>query len=115
MCIITSVYVYKAYFRTFLLRSVNDGFEKGDMSITQKHGVITCIPKEGKYKSLLENRRPITLLNIPYKIASSCIAQRLKSVLHEDQNGFLKERFTGENIRLLYNTDFFIRKHIYII
>ena len=108
MCIITSVYVYKAYFRTFLLRSVNYGFEKGEMSITQKLGIITCIPKEGKYKSLLENWRPITLLNIPYKTASSCIVQPLKSALpkliHEDQKGFLKGRFIGENIRLLYDT-----------
>ena len=63
------------------------------MSITQKQGVITCIPKEGK-ENFLKNWRPITLLNIAYKIASSCIAQRWKSVLpkliHEDQKGFLK-------------------------
>ena len=65
----------------FLLRSINCGFEKGEISITQKQGVITCIPKEGKDKSFLKNWRPITLLNIPYKTASSCIAQRLKSVL----------------------------------
>ena len=75
------------------LRSINCGFEKGEMSITQKQGVITCIPKEGK-ENFLKNWRPITLLNIAYKIASSCIAQRWKSVLpkliHEDQKGFLK-------------------------
>ena len=73
------------------------------MSITQKQGVITCIPKEGKDKSLLKSWRLITLLNTPYKIASFCIAQRLQSVLpkliNEDQKGFLKERFIGENIR----------------
>ena len=50
------------------------------MSITQQQGVIVCIPKEGKDKTLLTNWRPITLLNIPYT-ASSCIAQRLQSVL----------------------------------
>ena len=97
----------------FLLRSINCGFEKGEISITQKQGVITCIPKEGKDKSFLKNWRPITLLNIPYKTASSCIAQRLKSVLpkliHENQKGFLKERFIGENIRPLCNTVFFIQ------
>ena len=73
------------------------------MSITQQQGVIVCIPKEGKDKSLLTNWRPITLLNIPY-IASSCIVQRLKSVLpqftHEHHRRFLKGRFVGENIRL---------------
>ena len=83
---------FKCFFKDvgmLVLRSINDGFEKGEMSITQKHGVTTCISKEGKDKILLKNWRPITLLNIPYNIASSCIAQRLKSVLpkliYEDQ------------------------------
>ena len=75
------------------MRSINDGFENGEMSITPKQGVITCIPKEGKDKRFLKTWRPVTLLNIPYKIASSCFAQRFKSVLpmimHEDQKGFL--------------------------
>ena len=73
------------------------------MSLTQQQGVIVCIPKEGKDKTLLTNWRPITLLNIPYT-ASSCIAQRLQSVLpkltHEHHRRFLKVRLIGENIRL---------------
>jgi hypothetical protein len=47
------------------------------------------------------------LLNVSYKIASSCIAERLKNVLptivHECQNGFLKGRFIGDNIRQMYD------------
>ena len=92
----------------FIVRSINCGFRKGEMSVTQRQGVITCIPKEGKDKTLLRNWRPITLLNIVYKIASSCIAGRLKTVLPQlinvDQKGFLKGRYIGENIRLLYDT-----------
>ena len=53
-----------------------------------------CIPKEGKDKTFFKNWRPITLLNTVYKIASSCIARRVKTVLpqliHDDQKGFLK-------------------------
>ena len=67
------------------------------MSVTQRQGVITCILKEGKDKTLLRNWRPITLLNIVYKIASSCIVGRLKTVLPQlidvDQKGFLKGRY----------------------
>ena len=109
---------FKCFFKDvgmLVLRSINDGFEKGEMSITPKHGVITCISKEGKDKNLLKNWRPITLLNIPYKTSSSCIAQRLKSVLpkliHEDQKGVLKGRFIGENIRLLHDTLLYSSKH----
>ena len=77
-----------------MVRSVNHGFCKGKMSVTQCQGIITCIPKEGKDKNILKNWRPITLLNTAYKIASSRIARRVKTVLpqliYDDQKGFLK-------------------------
>ena len=91
----------------FLVRSIYYGFKTGKLSITQRQGVITCIPKEGKEKRYLGNWRPITLLNTSYKIASACIAFRIKNVLpniiHGDQTGFLAGRYIGENIRLLYD------------
>ena len=65
----------------FLVRSVNESFAEGELSISQKQGVITCLPKGNKDKTLLKNWRPISLLNVSYKITSACIAKRLKSVL----------------------------------
>ena len=54
---------------------------------------------------MLSNRRPITLLNTDYKIASKAIAERLETVLsnlvHTDQTGFIKGRYIGENIRVI--------------
>jgi hypothetical protein len=98
----------------FICRSINFGFKKGEMSITQRQGIITCIPKEGKDKRFINNWRPITLLNTIYKLASSCIAERLKSVLpdliHEDQRGFMKNRNIGENIRLIYDTLVYVKE-----
>ena len=50
-----------------------------------------------------------------YKIASSCIAATLKMVLSklisEEQKGFFKGRYIGENIRLLYDTLLYTNKH----
>ena len=41
------------------------------------------------------------------KLVSRCIAERIKTVLDKiisrDQTGFLKSRFKGENIRLIYD------------
>ena len=53
----------------------------------------------------LENWRPISLLNIDYKIATKTIADRISKVLpkliHEDQTGYVKGRYIGQNIRLV--------------
>lgn len=70
-----------------------------------KQGLITLIPKSGKDKRILDNLRPITLLNIDYKILSGVIAARLKegisSIITETQSGFLKGRLIHNNIRLV--------------
>ena len=80
-----------------MIHSINYVFYCGQMSITQRQGVITCTHKEGKDKQ------------------SSCIAARLKKVLpkliSEEQKGFLKGRDRGENIRLLYDTFLYTNKH----
>ena len=63
------------------------------------------IPKEDSNLLDLQNWRPITLLNIDYKIASKTLAKRIESVLpklvHTDQTGFMKGRYIGENLRLI--------------
>ena len=102
---------YKSFFPeigVFLVRSLNEAFNRGELSVTQYQGVITCIPKEGKPKQFIKNWRPISLLNVSYKMLSACLARRIKTVLpliiHESQKGFMKGRYIGENIRLLYDT-----------
>ena len=43
---------FKKYFwkdiGIYLLRSINEGFKKGELSVTLKQGIITCIPKGDK-------------------------------------------------------------------
>ena len=55
----------------------------------------------------MKNWRPISLLNTVYKLASSCIAERIKLVLpiliSNDQTGFIPGRYIGENTRLIYD------------
>ena len=69
--------------------------------------IITSLPKGDKPREFLKNWRPLSLLNVSYKLASSTIANRIKSVLpsiiSETQTGFLKDRYIGESTRLIYD------------
>ena len=53
-----------------ILNSYNEAFNEGSLSISQKRGTITLIPKGDENLSDLKNWRPISLLNIDYKILS---------------------------------------------
>ena len=79
----------------YVVRALNSAYYAGQMSISQRRGIITCIPKPNKNRFLLKNWRPITLLNTDYKIASGVIANRMKKVL-PNIIGFVKGRFIGK-------------------
>ena len=103
-----TVEFYKYFFdsvESYLLESLNAAYEVGKLSISQRRGVITLIPKVESDLLDLQNWRPITLLNTDYKIASKALARRIETILpklvHLDQTGFMKERYIGENLRLI--------------
>ena len=93
--------------KIFIKRAINEGYLEGKLSISQRQGLITCLPKGDKPKQYLKKWRPITLLNVIYKIVSGCIAERIKSVLtdlmSQAQTGFISGRYIGENTRLIYD------------
>ena len=39
----------------FILRSLNYGYRSGSLSVTQKQGIITCLPKPNKSRENLKN------------------------------------------------------------
>ena len=88
-----------------LVNSLNYAYLSGRLSITQRRGIIKLIPKKDSELYNVKNWRPISLLNCDYKIAAKSIANRMKNCLpnliNNDQTGFLKGRYIGENIRLI--------------
>ena len=63
-----------------LITSFNDTNEVSELIISQRRGIITLIPKEDGSLLELSNWRPITLLNVDFKIAAKAIAKRLESI-----------------------------------
>ena len=88
------------------VNSINYSFETGSLTELQKQSIITLLPKQNKDITNLDNWRPISLINVDYKIATKTIANRVKSVITKiidhSQTGFIKGRYIGENIRLLF-------------
>ena len=111
---------YKAFWEQtghLVKNSLNEAYSKGELMIAQNRSIIRLLPKPNKKKEhllKLENWRPISLLNVDYKIGSKALAMRLEKILpriiHSDQAGFVKGRYIGECIRtiddVLYFTDY---------
>lgn len=91
----------------FIEKSFQYSFKKGMLSNVQSQGIISILPKGNKPREFLKNWRPISLLNVSYKLLSTVLANRLKPLLntliHENQKGFLAGRYIGENTKLLYD------------
>ena len=92
-----------------ILDSLNEAHKKGELTISQNREIIRLIPKPKKKEELkkLDNWRPISLLNVDYKLDSKALANRMEKVLpriiHSDQTGYIKGRFIGECIRTIDN------------
>ena len=90
---------------TPLMNMFKECIENNEMSTTMKQGLINLIPKPNKDPLLVENWRPITLLNTDYKLFALVFARRLKKdlseIISETQTGFVTNRHISNNIRLV--------------
>ena len=84
------------------MNALYESITKGQLTDTQGSGILSLIFKSGDETSL-NNWRPITLLNVDYKIIARVLAYRLQKVIAKvvssDQNGYIKNRFIGFSIR----------------
>ena len=87
---------YKVFWKdisAILIRALNYAYDTGQLSVTQRRGIIKLIPKKDAEPFFIKNWRPLTLLNCDYKIAAKSISNRLKPSLHNlinyDQTGFI--------------------------
>ena len=89
----------------YFLNSCHAAKRKKELSTSHRQAVIKLIEKKNKDKRFIKNWRPISLLNVDYKIISKARASRLKQVLPNlispQQTAYIENRFIGENGRLI--------------
>jgi len=68
---------------TFLVDSLNAAYMYGQLYNSQRQAIIRLIEKKDKDRRYIENWRPISLLNVDYKIGSKALTVRLEKVLPE--------------------------------
>ena len=103
-----SVYdVFWKLLRSLVTKAINKSFEREYLSIMQKLGFVTIIPKGDKESRMLGNWRPLTLLNTFYKLISSIVTEALKPVLERiigsEQKPYIPGIFIGEVNRTTYD------------
>jgi hypothetical protein len=77
--------------------------------------IVTLIFKKISRQDI-RNYRHISLLCTDYKIIAKALAERMKlvlpSIIHEDQIGFLKDRYIGENITIFLDVQEYLLKSV---
>lgn len=101
---------YKAFLSTlkyFVHKTINAIFSENELPESLQFKIVNIIPKGNKDCRYLSNWRPLTLLNTLYKLKSSILAERLKTVLiripGHHQKAHIPGRFISEATKNTYD------------
>ena len=87
-----------------LVQVLNSCYRAGSLTLSQRRGVISLSFKKGDRLDM-RNWRPISLLNVDYKLAARAVAARLLKVINlivaKDQTCGVPGRYIGENVAFL--------------
>ncbi len=106
---------YQLYWQVIkddFIEVINECYQKGALPPTMNSALIRLIYKNKGERSNLKNWRPISLLNVDYKIISKVITNRLKRIMPfiigTDQSCGVQDRNISDNLTVLRDIIFFI-------
>ena len=99
--------IFIHHIKEILLDALLQAKKEGVLHTSARFGIISLIPKGQKLRTQLKNWRPISLLNVDFKIFSKTLANRMKmvisDVIHSDQVEFVAGRSVSENLRTIFD------------
>lgn len=86
--------------------------DEEELPASFRKGIISVLYKKGDEEDI-KNYRPITLLNVDYKILTKILAERLAkvlpSIIEQDQK-LVKGRYIHENTRMMLDVVFYLKE-----
>ena len=96
--------IYWNTIKTEFTKLIKEILDSEKLPHSQSKGILTLLYKKGEREDI-KNWRPLTLLNVDYKIVSKLLANRIKpklcKLIHPDQRGFVPGRSIHEANRLI--------------
>ena len=90
--------------KTFLL-AVKKAYEIQQLSYSQGQAVLKPIEKKSRNKKIIENWKPISLLNVDTKLISQALSERIRNtflcIVSKLQTAYVNLRFTSEGGSLI--------------
>lgn len=90
-----------------LLVCFSHSAEKGILTPDQRRAVVTLIPPKNRDTRHISNWRPISVLNVDYKIFAKALALRLANSIplltRHNQAGFVPSHFTGDSVKNIHS------------
>ena len=87
------------------LNSCRTAEHKKELSISERQAIMKLIEEKDKYERLIKNWRPVSLLNIDYKIICKALAARRKkfypNLISLQQMTHVQKKIIDENGRLI--------------
>lgn len=77
--------IFKEQFTPGFLSACNWVLEKGEILPSLREAMIPVIPNEGKDKLECASYRPLSVLNVDYKLYKSIITRRIESLFSQTQ------------------------------
>jgi hypothetical protein len=87
------------------VKMVNAAKDKGQFHDGFLNGLLTLLKKESQFDGMMKNFRPLSLMNVDYKIITKVLSTRLKKVMnkiiHYNQSSGIPGRTIHDNIHLI--------------
>ena len=106
--------VFWKYLKFIVLKNIQEIFQKQELPLSLRLGVIALIPEGDKDQRYISNWRPLTLLDTLYKLIFSTLAARLKptldKILGKEQKAYVPGRYIPECTRNTFDIFTYAKK-----